>query len=183
MHLDVKPENLFLVHQADGRELVKLLDFGLSSAAGDPAGAARVEAACSTPEYMAPEQRRGVAPSPAMDVYALGVVLHEMLAGHPPGGGSGVRPSVPRDSAPPSPWRARPSSSPPDVYTSSRDVYASDALAHVPAGLLHVLKRALAREPAERFASMDEMRAALLACAEDTPAASSGHRARAAGSR
>lgn len=178
VHLDVKPENLFLVHQADGREHVKLLDFGLSSEAGDPAGAARVEAACSTPEYMAPEQRRGVPPSPAMDVYALGVVLHEMLAGHPPGGGSGVRPSLPRDSAPPSPRGA-----PPEVYTSSGDVYTSDALAHAPAGLLRVLKRALAREPAERFASMEELRAALVACAEDTPASASGQRARAAGRR
>lgn len=139
VHLDVKPENVFLVHQADGRELVKILDFGLASLAGERGGASRVEAACSTPEYMAPEQRRGVAPSPAMDVYALGVVLHEMLVGHPPDGTSGVRSSSPRDS------------------------FSAAALQDVPPRLGLVLERALAREPEHRFASMEELRAALLA--------------------
>ncbi len=83
VHLDVKPENIFVVHLPDGSEMVKLLDFGLASAAGEPAP--RVDAACGTPEYMAPEQRRGVAAAPTMDVYALGVVLLEMLTGDAPG--------------------------------------------------------------------------------------------------
>ena len=220
VHLDVKPENLFLVHQPDGRELVKLLDFGLSSVS-EEGGAARgdrpslppVEAACSTPEYMAPEQRRGVPPSPAMDVYALGVVLHEMLAGHTPHEASGVRTAPPRDSSPsrgsspprdsspsrdstPGPRGDRRSSapdvyasppdvyaSPPDVYASPPEVYAMDSLGHVPPGLLGVLARALARDPSERFASMEELRAALAACAEDTPATPSGGWGRASGSR
>ena len=65
VHLDVKPENVFLVHAADGRELVKLLDFGLASLPDDDASIApRVDAACSTPGYMAPEQTRGVRPTP-----------------------------------------------------------------------------------------------------------------------
>ncbi|MEZ4302065.1 MAG: serine/threonine-protein kinase [Polyangiaceae bacterium] len=79
VHLDVKPENIFLVHQADGGELVKMLDFGLAAAAGDA-----VASRAGTPEYMAPEQLRGAPAAAAMDVYALGVVLHEMLSGHAP---------------------------------------------------------------------------------------------------
>lgn len=82
VHLDVKPENIFVVHEPDGSELVKILDFGLSSAAGE---AARADAACGTPEYMAPEQQRDVPAAPTMDVYALGAVLFEMLTGHVPG--------------------------------------------------------------------------------------------------
>lgn len=85
LHLDVKPENVFVVHRPDGGELVKILDFGLASIPGDPA-APRVEAACGTPEYMAPEQKRGVPAAPTMDVYALGVVLFEMLTGLSPAG-------------------------------------------------------------------------------------------------
>jgi serine/threonine protein kinase len=94
VHLDVKPENIFLVHQPDGSELVKILDFGLAQGAFDPAGS-RVEAACATPEYMAPEQQRGVPAAPTMDVYALGVVLLEMLTGHAPGAPRGSPADLP----------------------------------------------------------------------------------------
>ena len=135
VHLDVKPENVFLVHQADGREAVKLLDFGVASLPGE--GRAKlVDAACCTPEYMAPEQRRGVPATPAMDVYALGATLLEMLTGHPPSAAS-------------APWPGMP---------PSKDV---------PPKLAHVLDRALARDPEARFASMVDLRAALLAAVED----------------
>lgn len=79
IHLDVKPENIFLVHQDDGTELIKMLDFGLACIQGDATGARN-----GTPEYMAPEQRRAAPAAPTMDVFALGVVLHEMLSGHSP---------------------------------------------------------------------------------------------------
>ncbi|MFT3768972.1 MAG: protein kinase [Minicystis sp.] len=85
IHRDVKPENIFLVHAADGREAVKILDFGLAFLPGDDVTAARV---VGTPEYMAPEQAQGAPARPTADVYSLGVVLYEMIAGRVPFTGS-----------------------------------------------------------------------------------------------
>ncbi|MDI3284608.1 serine/threonine-protein kinase [Polyangium sp. 15x6] len=96
VHRDVKPENIFLVHAPDGRELVKLLDFGFAWIDGDPGstGAQGAEkdsfrlttrrGAVGTPEYMPAEQAAGELAHPTADIYALGVVLFEMLAGRPP---------------------------------------------------------------------------------------------------
>jgi len=76
VHLDLKPTNLVL---RDGRVVV--LDLGLSR----PVGAGGGRRLRGTPRYMAPEQRAGAAADPGMDVYALGLVLHELLTGAPAG--------------------------------------------------------------------------------------------------
>lgn len=75
VHRDIKPENLML--RPDG--IVKVLDFGLARRPADPtASAARV---AGTPAYMAPEQARGEEVGPSADVFALGLVLYELLTG------------------------------------------------------------------------------------------------------
>ena len=89
VHRDVKPENIFLVHAPDGRELVKLLDFGSAWIDGDPGGKGSFRltsrrSAVGTPEYMPAEQAAGELAEPTADIYALGVVLFEMLTGAPP---------------------------------------------------------------------------------------------------
>jgi serine/threonine-protein kinase len=78
VHRDVKPENLFLEHAADGRERVKLLDFG---AAAERLGAGPA----GTPSYASPEQIGGALADFPADVHALGVVFHELLCGRRPG--------------------------------------------------------------------------------------------------
>ncbi len=86
IHCDVKSENVFLCRQPEGerqRHIVKLIDFGLSKAEALGAKLARSEVG-GTPEYIAPEQIRGVAPQPSMDIYALGVVFFEALTGSLP---------------------------------------------------------------------------------------------------
>ncbi|HTB75474.1 MAG TPA: serine/threonine-protein kinase [Polyangiaceae bacterium] len=95
VHRDLKPANLFLARRSDGSTRIKLLDFGISKMVGGVAGpnpaweaadspeAAEMNAAvCGSPLYMAPEQMLSSSKTDTRtDIWALGVVLYEMLAG------------------------------------------------------------------------------------------------------
>ncbi len=90
VHRDLKPANLFLARDPSGKEIVKLLDFGISKVAADGA-LTSTDAAFGSPMYMSPEQLRsskGV--DERSDVWSLGVILYEALAGSPPFGGETV---------------------------------------------------------------------------------------------
>jgi eukaryotic-like serine/threonine-protein kinase len=80
-HRDLKPENILV----DTAGHVKIIDFGIALMEGAPRVTWRgFSGLIGTPEYMAPEQIRGDRGGPRTDVYAIGLVLYEMLAGHPP---------------------------------------------------------------------------------------------------
>lgn len=134
IHCDIKPRNLFVVRRDDGRDQVRLLDFGIARLLGDAErrGLGRL---LGTPSYMSPEQASGDAPIDARtDVYALGVVLYEALSGHLPHPGHdahAVRCRIARD--PPVPL--------------------DSVCAGLPADLVQVVHHALARAPAERIPS------------------------------
>jgi eukaryotic-like serine/threonine-protein kinase len=87
VHRDLKPDNLFIV-DVEGRSFVKVLDFGISKFDSTQTGGMALTkegAAMGTPYYMSPEQIRGVSSLDARaDVYALGVILYECLAGKRP---------------------------------------------------------------------------------------------------
>lgn len=86
VHRDVKPSNLFL-HRDDlgAPEVVKVVDFGIAKLPLAARRKATGEAAfLGTPTYMAPEQIRSSQVGPSADVWSLGTVLYETLAGHPP---------------------------------------------------------------------------------------------------
>jgi serine/threonine-protein kinase len=81
VHRDVKPSNVLVSH--DGQ--VKLLDFGIAKPLGEHRGdATEATARVLTPHYASPEQLRGDAPSTATDVYLLGLLLYELVAGRRP---------------------------------------------------------------------------------------------------
>lgn len=90
VHRDLKPANIFLCEAEDDPPLVKILDFGISkivdsARAGSAQGLqlTRDGMVVGTPQYMSPEQAQGLAVDERTDVWSLGLVLYEMLAGRP----------------------------------------------------------------------------------------------------
>jgi serine/threonine protein kinase len=82
LHRDIKPANVFL-HQTQRGEVVKVLDFGIAKIADDP-GLTTVGVVLGTPAYMSPERFTGGKPDGRSDVYSLGTMLYQMLAGRLP---------------------------------------------------------------------------------------------------
>jgi serine/threonine-protein kinase len=85
IHRDVKPANVFLVHGSDDVLRPKLLDFGIAKLVGDTAGPqTQAGTVLGTPYYLAPERAMGKPLDPRADLYSLGVILYEVLAGNVP---------------------------------------------------------------------------------------------------
>ena len=84
IHRDLKPANLFVRRKPDGEVHVTVLDFGIAKIAGSGQNLTATGKVMGTPSYMAPEQIRGQEPDPRTDVYALGAMAYELIAGEPP---------------------------------------------------------------------------------------------------
>ena len=89
IHRDLKPENIFLARGAAGEEVVKLLDFGIARSMHDKrlTGAGEV---FGTPQYMAPERITSIEAGPGADLYAVGIIMFEMMTGRLPFDGDDV---------------------------------------------------------------------------------------------
>ena len=166
VHRDLKPDNVLVTR--DGR--VKLMDFGAALLeSGRKITTASLAPALGTPDYMSPEQVQGLRGDARSDVYALGVMLYEMLAGAPPYRGDNALAVMAQHVQ----------STPPPLRRRNR---------HVPPALEAVVAKALRRDPAKRYPSMAAFRqdlahldrvdpAALAAEApEDRPTAAGGGR-------
>jgi serine/threonine-protein kinase len=82
VHRDLKPDNVLVLDQPRGRDLIKVLDFGLAKLFGEPASGDGV-GVVGTPRYIAPEAAMTGVSGPENDVYALGVILGELTTGGP----------------------------------------------------------------------------------------------------
>ena len=83
VHRDLKPENVFVLEAADGRPLVKIVDFGIARTHQDPHLTSLGEI-LGTPQYMAPERATSRDVGPSADLYSFGVMLYELVTGHLP---------------------------------------------------------------------------------------------------
>lgn len=140
LHRDLKPANLML----DARGVVRILDFGIAKLLGCGRDAAVTTDGhvVGSPEYMSPEQVRGRPLDPRSDLYALGVVIFEIFTGV-------------------APFRADTPVATMLRHLESEPPLLSPQATRLPEALLPVLGRALAKDPARRFATAAELRQAL----------------------
>lgn len=166
IHRDLKPSNILLTHDDEGREIIKLVDFGLaatqdgelglenapggigdepSDSVGDESSdGAQSRVIMGTPRYMAPELFRRQPVDPRVDLYALGIILYEIFAGRAPYPGDDPREIMRGHLREPVPQlRAREGEMPAEL---ERHIY-----------------KMLAKDPAERFQTAAEVREALQA--------------------
>jgi DNA-binding SARP family transcriptional activator len=140
LHRDIKPENILL-----GAGHARVADFGIARAISAAGGDRLTETGFSvgTPAYMSPEHAGGQQPLDGRsDIYALGCVLYEMLAGQPPFTGPSLESVVQQHLA----------AEPPDIAA---------VRPAVPAGVANALQRALIKTPADRYATVVELQDAL----------------------
>ncbi|MEM9192237.1 MAG: protein kinase [Myxococcota bacterium] len=145
IHRDLKPENIMVIEDRQGREHVKVCDFGIAKLVEAEGSAITVTGfVCGTPEYMAPEQARGENLDARADLYAIGCVLYHLLTNQVPfsaGSALGTITKHLTEAAVP-PSRARP-----DLF--------------IPRALDRVAMKALAKDPELRYESAQAMREAL----------------------
>jgi serine/threonine protein kinase len=136
VHRDVKPGNLLL--SADG--MIKLADFGIAKAA-EQSDITKVGSVLGTAAYLSPEQARGEPAGPPSDLYALGVVAYQLMAGRLPYQAASLTDLARQQSTPPP--------------------RLDDLVPDVPATLAAAVQRALAGDPEQRYADAGEMEKAL----------------------
>ncbi len=146
IHRDLKPANIFLVEHGDETDFVKILDFGLVKNVSDTKTEDLTQTGLfmGSPKYMAPEQIRGDRVDARTDIYSLGIILYEMIAGKVPFD----RPNSVNI------LMAHVNEQPPPLRQMNPNTQVS-------AGFEEIIARCMAKDPDGRFRSMDEVLAAL----------------------
>jgi serine/threonine-protein kinase len=144
IHRDIKPSNVFIVEGPNVDPYIKLVDFGLAKVFSGPVEESVTESGMvvGSPAYMSPEQVRSAPLNPQTDIWSLGVVLYEMVSGLRPfhgAGSAGVLAAIAADQPTP----------------------LSEVASHAPPELGRVVAKCLRKTESERFATVDDLTAAL----------------------
>jgi serine/threonine-protein kinase len=134
VHCDVKPHNIVVT--PDKR--VKVTDFGIARALATIMPGERASVVWGSPQYFSPEQATGEAPSPASDVYSLGVVLYEMLTGTPP-----FTAKSPEEMA--------------RLHITAKPIPISEYVPDIPPALEEIVNKVLSKEPSARYRTADQL--------------------------
>lgn len=143
VHRDIKPGNLFLARGVDGAPFVKVLDFGISKASGQDDGLTATGELIGSPRFMAPEQMKKAADvDTRADVWALGAVMYELLAGAPAFDADTVAELL-------------------VLILQEEPEPLASARRDLPPAFVAVVERCLRKSPVERFANVAELALAL----------------------
>jgi serine/threonine-protein kinase len=134
VHCDVKPHNMLVAK--DGR--LKVTDFGIARALATMVRGERSNVVWGSPLYFSPEQAVGEAPTPASDVYSLGVVMYELLSGMPP------------FTAPSAEELAR-------LHVTARPIPIREYIPDIPSALEEIIMKVLSKEPSARYRTADQL--------------------------
>lgn len=134
VHCDVKPHNMLV--SPDGR--LKVTDFGIARALATMTPGERHDVVWGSPLYFAPEQAQGESPTPASDVYSIGVVMYELFCGTPP-----FTASTPDELA--------------RLHISARPIPIREYIPDIPTALEEIISKVLSKEPSARYRTADQL--------------------------
>lgn len=146
LHRDLKPSNVMLTTNSNSPDFVQLVDFGIAKMlpAGDDEDGGhdltRTGEIFGSPQYMSPEQCSSMPMDARSDIYSMGCLMYEVLAGYPPFKGENVMDTLFKQ-----------------IHEAPPDMKTPDGCAEIPQRLKLIVFRCLAKDPAERYQSAAEL--------------------------
>jgi serine/threonine-protein kinase len=134
VHADVKPQNILV----DASDRIKITDFGIAQALSHTQPRSRQSVVWGSPHYFSPEQATGETPTPASDVYAIGIVLFEMLTGRLPYNGSDQQELA-------------------LAHLREQVPHVRDFNPNIPSNIDWVVNKVMSKEPSNRYRTADQL--------------------------